>query len=260
MAKTNLDPFRVAVGIIAAAKASDTLVSAATIAGIRVDLALTKEETFSNKTRVRALLPKIIAAYDALPEDSKLAAARSLVANLPQVNCDLSASVQTALQQAGWSLNDGELIATDPDLREMFFPRGSQWDAFVVIRDRFLEATTDLTIMDAYADGAVFQLLDARPPGPLRVRILCSQYAHAVAAEARTFMAQHPDTQIEVRSTRDFHDRFLILDRRTCIHVGASINSAGRTAFMISRVEDAANQAALLASLEASWNAGTVVP
>lgn len=57
----------------------------------------------------------------------------------------------------------------------MFFPRGSQWDAFVVIRNRFLEATTELTVMDAYADGTVFQILAARPSGALHVRILSAR-------------------------------------------------------------------------------------
>jgi hypothetical protein len=257
VAKTDLDPFRTALGIIAANRASDTLVAVATAAGLRVDLSLTEAEAYSNKTRVRALLPKILAAYDALPEDSQLAAARLVITNLARIDNDLSAKVIAALEEAGWLVVDGELTASEPELREMFFPRGSQWDAFVVIRDQFLEATAEITIVDAYADGTVFQILDARPPGPLRVRILCSQYADALGAEARRFTAQHPGVEVEVRSARDFHDRFLVLDGRTCIHVGASINNAGRTAFMISRVDDPANQAALLASLEASWTAGT---
>ena len=73
MAKTDLDPFRIAVGIIAASRDSDTLVAAVTAAGLRSDMALTAEEAYSNKTRVRALVPRVFAAYDALPEDSRLA-------------------------------------------------------------------------------------------------------------------------------------------------------------------------------------------
>jgi hypothetical protein len=189
MAKTDLDPFRIAVGIVAAARDSDTLVAVVTAAGLRFDLTLTPEEAYSNKTRVRALVPRVFAAYDALPEDSQLAVARGVINRLAQINPDLSAASLDALAQAGWRVEGGELLAADPELREMFFPSGSQWDAFVVIRDLLLEAVTDITIMDAYADGRVFELLAARPAVPLHVRILCSRYAPAVAGEARAFTA-----------------------------------------------------------------------
>jgi hypothetical protein len=94
----------------------------------------------------------------------------------------------------------------------------------------------------------------------LRVRILCSRYAPAVAAEAQLFVAQHSGAVIEVRQTKDFHDRFIVIDGQSCVHVGASIKDAGKTAFMISRVEDQQNRDNLLAAIDTSWNAAIPVP
>jgi hypothetical protein len=92
-----------------------------------------------------------------------------------------------------------------------------------------------------------------RPLSGLIVRILCGASGPAVAAEARSFMTQHPDVTIEVRQGKDFHDRFIIIDDQSCIHVGASIKDAGKTACMISRVEDQDNLQAVLAAIRASW-------
>lgn len=47
--------------------------------------------------------------------------------------------------------------------------------------------------------------------------------------DAENFNAQYPT--LEVKYTKAFHDRFLILDRKTAYHVGASLKDAGRNAF-----------------------------
>ena len=57
----------------------------------------------------------------------------------------------------------------------------------------------------------------------LNVRLLCSKSAESVAAEAKVFMSQHQGITVEVRRIADFHDRFVVLDRKECVHVGASI-------------------------------------
>ena len=38
--------------------------------------------------------------------------------------------------------------------------------------------------------------------------------------------AQRPGVTIEVRRTKDFHDRFIVVDGKTCVQVGASIKDA----------------------------------
>jgi hypothetical protein len=259
--KNDLDPFRVALGVISGAqRSSDLLVAAANVAGLKVDLELSQAEGVSNSTRIRALIPRILNAYDALDDQQRLSAAKSVVSfGLSPRARDISEQVVEALETVGWEIHDGELSARTPELREMFFPKGTQWDAFVVLRDLFGEAKNELTIVDSYADKMVFQLLD-RAVGHLSVKILCSRYAPAVKTEASAFTAQHPGTQIEVRSARDFHDRFVVIDGKSCVHVGASINHAGNTAFMISRVEDVANQAALLSSINTAWLNATILP
>lgn len=44
---------------------------------------------------------------------------------------------------------------------------------------------------------------------------------------------------MNVKYTNVFHDRFLILDRKTAYHIGASLKDAGKKCFGINLIEDA---------------------
>lgn len=254
MDKTALDPFRVIVGAIASRQDSDLLVNLVSATGLRFDPSLSTAESYSNKTRLRALRPRIIAARDDLDESAGLGVASTLVRALA-VDDSLLTTAAESLRRVGWDIQDGELIAVEPDVREMFFPKNSRWDAFVALRELVAEAASGLTIVDGYCDSTVFQLLAARADQPLSVRILCWKSAFAVSGEAKAFCAQHAGWAIEVRQAQDFHDRFIVLDGDKCVHIGASINGAGKTAFMVSRVEDSGNRDVLLRAIEDSWTA-----
>jgi hypothetical protein len=259
--RSDLDPFRVLLSVLVDRGDSDVLLTAVTSGGLRFDQRLSTAQAYSHRTRLRALVPRVINAYDALGESDRLTMARAIVARLAQSDSGGALqSVADALARAGWEVHDGELVVGTPDLREMFFPNGSQWDAFVVLKSIFAEAVAELTVVDAYADHSIFELLSGRPMVGLKVQVLCSKSAVEVAAEAKRFVAQYGGRTVEVRRTKDFHDRFVVLDGATCIHIGASINHAGKTAFMISRLEDDTNRSALLAAIEAAWAAATPVP
>lgn len=252
MTTADLDPFRVAMSVI---DDSDVLVSASNAAGLQVDLALDEREALSHKTRIRALLPRVIRAYESLDAELRMVAARAAVGEIRRTGPALEAAVSRALDAAGWELRDSGFVVRSEATREAFFPRDSQWDAFVVLRGILAEAKQSVTIVDAYCNENIFPMLSAETKN-LKVEILCSRYAPAVAAEAKAFMAQHPGVAIEVRATQDFHDRFVVIDGTACVHIGASIKDAGRTAFMVSRVEDDDNRTAILNAVAGSWAAG----
>jgi hypothetical protein len=161
MDKTALDPFRVIVGAIASRQDSDLLVNLVSATGLRFDPSLSTAESYSNKTRLRALRPRIIAARDDLDDSAGLGVASTLVRALA-VDESLLTTAAESLRRVGWDIQDGELIAVEPDVREMFFPKSSRWDAFVALRELVAEAASGLTIVDGYCDSTVFQLLAAR--------------------------------------------------------------------------------------------------
>lgn len=251
--KNDLDPFRIVIGVLATRGDSDLLVGVVNAVGLKVDLRMPEADAFSHKTRIRALLPRILSAYDQLSEQAQMAAANVAFRNFGPSYPDTKKRAVDALALAGWQVHDDALVVSSPDLREMFFPKGSPWDAHVAIRDVFNEAQKSIMIVDSYTDGTLFQMLVARVLNGLTVLILCGKSGPLMAAEARNFIAQYHGVKIEVRQAKDFHDRFIVIDSQSCIHVGASIKDAGKTACMVSRVEDEKNRLAILDAISASW-------
>ncbi len=251
--RTALDPFRALIGVLERRANSDVLRAAVNAAGLIFDSSLSANDAFSHTTRIRALVPRILNAYDALDQQDQLSVARTVLLSTNDEE------IAATLERLGWSIQNGDLVVKTPDVREVFFPKGSPWDAHVVLQALFAEARQSLTIIDAYADTTIFQMLSGRSVAGLTVHILCSKYAPALSAEAKRFVAQYGGVTVEIRQSRDFHDRFVMIDRETCVHIGASIKDAGRTACMIIRVEDDLTRSALLCALTTAWEEATVV-
>lgn len=251
--RTALDPFRALIGVLEKRGNSDRIRSAANSAGLIFDSSLSEKDAYSHTTRIRAFVPRILKAYDALDEQDQLSVARTILVSTHD------AEIDAILEKIGWSVQNDDLVVKTPDVREVFFPKGSPWDAHVILQGLFAEAKHELTIIDAYADITIFLILSRRPVAELVVHILCSKYAVALSAEATRFVAQYDGVNIEIRQSRDFHDRFIVIDANTCVHIGASIKDAGKTACMISRVEDNTTRLALLNALATAWAEATVV-
>ena len=182
------DPFRVVISLI---HNSNVLVAAALSGGLMFDAGVTGADAYSHTTKTSALLPRILAAYDALDSGARITAALAAVAALRRRGFDMT-TVAESLRIAGWELRDEGFVVQSPETREMFFPKGSQWDAFVVLRDLFARANERITIVDSYCDTRVFQLLQERELAELDIRILCSRYAGPLAIGATAFMQQFP--------------------------------------------------------------------
>lgn len=253
------DPFRVLVSFASVPNDADVFIETFTGVGLIFDLELTSREGYSPTTRIRALRPRVLTAYDALSAAGRLAAAGAAVARFLSMKGECRESLLEALAKVGWSLEEENLVAVDPKIREMFFPRGSQWDAFVALRGIISGAEKDLLVVDPYCDSTLFGLLDSAGLRSLTLRLLCRSNASGLEAEARAFATQFPQMRIELRKSSDFHDRFLIVDHSTCVHIGASLNHAGASAFMVSVVEDPRNRNALIKAVKEAWDAGAPV-
>jgi hypothetical protein len=138
----NLDPIRAIVSVITN---SDVLIRASNAAGLRVNLTTAGDDNWSHATRIRALVPRVFDAYDALTDEERIAATQAAFASLAD-----QGAAEGALNRLGWRITEGQIAVSAPDVREVFIPRGSQWDAFVVLRSVFAEAHNTLLIVDPY--------------------------------------------------------------------------------------------------------------
>lgn len=256
---SDFDPFRVIVSFASETNCADLFIETFMGIGLPFDVIATGKDDYSHALRIRAFRARVLAVYDGLSAEARLAAANAAVGRFFSRSLQSRGELLATLRKIGWGLQDDRLVALDAQVREMFFPRDSQWDAFVAIREVIDKAQSELMLVDPYCDRTFFGILESSGGRPMNIRLLCRNKSGGLKAEAQAFGAQYPQVSIELRKSSDFHDRFLVVDQSICVHLGASINHAGSRAFMISAVEDASNRDALIKSVNTAWSAGVSV-
>ncbi len=144
-----------------------------------------------------------------------------------------------------------------PTSQHTFLPAGSQHDAYVEIRKIIQQATTELLIVDPWVDDSLWTLLSNVPPA-CGIRVLTQQMKNDFQLEAKKFAAQHKNV-ILVTQTKSYHDRFIIVNRKCCFHLGASIKDAGSKACALSEISSPAIAASVVADVEAEWIKASIV-
>lgn len=112
-----------------------------------------------------------------------------------------------------------------PELGGQVFGPGAVYDFFRALNDVVSSAEHSLLAVDPYMDAQVFDAYLSNIRRGVAVRLLAGRYAASVAAAAAAFRQQY-GANLEVRSTRDIHDRLVVVDQAHCWVLGASIKDA----------------------------------
>ena len=132
--------------------------------------------------------------------------------------------------------------------KAVLFFRGQMFDAFSCIADIIKEADSQIILIDGYTDTATLDLLSKKKDG-VKVEIYTSEkHSKLTESEIASFNKEYP--VLSVRYTTEFHDRFMILDRKTLFHIGASLKDAGKKAFEISEIDDGKQTEEILRRLQ----------
>lgn len=256
--KQELAPWRVILSFLSDLTSDEiTLIIGRT--GLPIDWTLNEQEGYSHKTRIRAYTPRIIKAYSMLDEHEKLRVTWIITKETAEIRQDISRKMDEALRAIGWEIESNKLKPHRREVSELFFPKGATHDAYVEIKKVLNLATMTISIIDPYLDGTIFQMLKTIQQSLMSVNVLSAKLPPDFTLEASKFKSQHPPISLEIRRTKEFHDRFIIIDNKTCFHIGASIKDAGGKAFMISQIEDKKNIDALLLQHQQSWASASQV-
>jgi len=130
--------------------------------------------------------------------------------------------------------------------QKVFFD-GQVYDAFEQMKKFVRMAKKELIIIDPYFADSVLPLIAQKRSGVevLVVKNSRNKLLHDV--DVNQFNAQYGNT-LTVKVSDRFHDRFLIIDKTTLIHVGASLNHLGKKCFAFSSL-DKSNIPDILAKL-----------
>ncbi len=115
---------------------------------------------------------------------------------------------------------------------EIYF-NGQIYDAYSKIVDILKEAHDNIIIIDNYADKSVLDMIrDLK----IKITIICKSNGLLKGIDINKYQKQYKN--LKVVYNNDFHDRYIILDRKVIYHCGASLNYAGSKTFSINKLED----------------------
>ena len=126
-------------------------------------------------------------------------------------------------------------IASNTEVKQKIFFDGQIYDAFSFIADLIGKAQKKLILIDNYVDVNTLNIL-CKKNISVDVLIATAGKGNLTTKDINKFNAQYPS--LSVKTTTDFHDRFLIIDDKEGYFIGSSIKDAGKKSFAITKIED----------------------
>ena len=127
-----------------------------------------------------------------------------------------------------------DYIATTKEVKQKIFFNGQIYDAFSLMVELVEKAGTELILIDNYVDINTLNILSKKKDG-VNVLIVTSGKGNLTEKDIAKFNSQYP--KLKVKINEDFHDGFIIIDRKEVYHIGASIKDAGKKSFGITKLE-----------------------
>ena len=127
-----------------------------------------------------------------------------------------------------------DYIATTKEVKQKIFFNGQIYDAFSLMVEIVEKAEKELILIDNYVDVNTLNILSKKKDG-VNVLIVTSGNGNLTDKDIAKFNSQYP--KLAVKISKDFHDRFFIIDRNEVYHIGASIKDAGKKSFGITKLD-----------------------
>ena len=121
-----------------------------------------------------------------------------------------------------------------PPLRGVFYD-GQLWDACSLVEKLLARARSSILLIDNWVGPGTLDLLAKKRRGVAVDLVTSAKGNRLAASDVAKFNAQYPT--LAVRTTRAFHDRFLVLDGKELYLVGASLKDLGKECFGFTRMD-----------------------
>jgi hypothetical protein len=129
-----------------------------------------------------------------------------------------------------------DLLQQPETIKQSIFYKGQFYDAYQLVRDIIKQAKAHITIIDNYVDATLLDTLAYKRDGVV-VSVITSSAKRLPAQALTKFKQQYGE--LNIITSKDFHDRFIILDSTEVYALGASIKDLGNKCFEISKNNDA---------------------
>ncbi|OJV36470.1 MAG: DNA-binding protein [Bacteroidales bacterium 36-12] len=114
------------------------------------------------------------------------------------------------------------------------FYDGQVFDAYHFISDLIRKANKSIILIDNYVDDSVLTIFCKRQTG-VEAIIYTSKMNKQINLDIEKHNQQYPE--IIIKTIKQAHDRFLIIDNKELYHIGASLKDLGKRWFGFSRMD-----------------------
>lgn len=120
-----------------------------------------------------------------------------------------------------------------PPIEGIFFD-GQIFDAYAFATNLIKSAKNSLILIDNYVDEHTLLMLSKRTTG-----VDATIYTQRITPQLQLDLTQHNNQYppINIRTYRQAHDRFLIIDHSDVYHIGASLKDLGKKLFAFSKMD-----------------------
>ncbi len=251
---STLNPLPIIISTLSSTGNSDMFLDIIHKSGVSIDLTLEEKQDFSHKLKIREYLKRLNDVLQKTSENNLLHSLHLLVKNILDKFPEKKSIIEKELLEIGWEIKNTSLSPKSKDVIERFFLPGLVHSAYKSIRDIIEQAQSNIDIIDLYIDKSLFEILKIKSGSKnISVRILTKVKQDDFDHEKSLFNNQYTNISIERKNVTDFHDRFIINDKKLVYHLGASIKDAGKKAFMISKIEDNKIKNIIIKSFEDRW-------
>jgi len=173
-------------------------------------------------------------------------AMRRMLASMAPVLARLEASERRQLEDrsrqiADQSRNEERFTEIFDAMRDKRFPDqkvfydGQVYDAKAFATKYILSARKSILLIDNWVDVTTLDMLSKKKPG-VAVEIVASPRGnHVAASDVTAFNAQYGG--LSVRTSINFHDRFVVIDDKSLYLFGASLKDLGKKCFAFTKLD-----------------------
>ncbi len=118
------------------------------------------------------------------------------------------------------------------ELKQGIFYNGQIFNAYIFVSDLIKGAKKSIILIDNYIDESTLTLFSKN--SNIKIKIFTNNISKQLQLDIDKYNKQY--NNLEVQVTKNFHDRFIILDENDVYHIGASLKDLGNKVFAFSKI------------------------
>jgi prophage antirepressor-like protein len=119
------------------------------------------------------------------------------------------------------------------EIKQGVFYNGQFFDAHVFVASLISQAKESVILIDNYMDETTLALFAKKQN--IKIELFTQSIPKQLSTAVAKYNKQY--SNITLKTTNKFHDRFLIIDKKELYHIGASLKDLGNKTFAFSRLE-----------------------